>query len=105
MSNLLGEYGVEASDVAVLTPYVAQKARIKSILKERVEDWKKAPNKTKKKNLGNLQHIRVQTITESQGIFCVVALSVFGFVNSKPQLNSLVQYQCSCEVYKLYICT
>ena len=72
VSNLLGEYGVEASDVAVLTPYMAQKVRIKSILEERVEDWKKAPNKKKMKNLENLQHIRVQTITESQGIFCVV---------------------------------
>ena len=73
MSKLLGHYGVEASDVAVLTPYMAQKNKIKSILEERVEDWKKAQNKEKMKYLlGKLQDIRVQTITESQGIFCVV---------------------------------
>jgi exoribonuclease R len=76
VSNLLGEYGVEASDVAVLTPYMAQKVRIKSILEERVKDWKKAPNKKKMKYLGNLQNIRVQTITESQGSeFGIVILS------------------------------
>ena len=72
MSDLLGQYGVEASDVAVLTPYMAQKNKIKSILEERVEDWKKAQNKKKMKYLGKLQNTRVQTITESQGIFCVV---------------------------------
>ena len=71
MSDLLGKYGVETSDVAILTPYVAQKARIKSILEERVDDWKKAQNKKKMKYLGKLKDIRVQTITESQGIFHV----------------------------------
>ena len=89
VSELLGEYGVEASNVAVLTPYVAQKAKIKSILEERVKDWKKAPNKKKMKYLGNLQNIRVQTITESQGIYCVVVSSVLEYCQLKHIVNSI----------------
>ena len=95
MSELLGKYGVEASDVAVLTPYVAQKARIKSILEERVKDWKTAQNKKKMKNLGNLQNIRVQTITESQGISVFWFQEFLEYCTTETQLKLLME--CSYE--------
>ena len=62
--KLICEFNVPSSEIAILTPYSAQKEAINEKLRRRKEQQKK--NK-EKKVLGD---IPVKTITESQGRIC-----------------------------------
>ena len=62
--KLICEFNVPSSQIAILTPYSAQKEAINEKLRRRKEQQRK--NK-EKKVLGD---IPVKTITESQGRIC-----------------------------------
>ena len=70
MQKLVCEFNVPSSEIAILTPYTAQKEAINDKLR-----WRKEPQKKnqERKVLGD---IPVKTITESQGRVFKDTLSV-----------------------------